>query len=360
MRIEDALQEHARYKILEAVDPKHLFSVELVSRCAPELELPEDSVADCGIVLDKTNLSDFQLLQYRDGGVSLEQAFELIRTDEQARTFLGAMYRFLWGLYKMADEGVGHFDIKPDNITYDGSHLYLIDYGSVRTFNDVLNALDAVGDEATYQFRNHEVERRTGLDLYTPYETWPLEFPFMVFGPGDGDRHAGLTKEKKMKLLFPEGAASIQRDIYMNRVYDYTANKESMQTYILQKLMKLAETSTGDRDIRQKIFLTADTYAFGLVYAYLSHRPGVHPLLTQAFVGGLYQFVLPSAFDRYNAPNILDEYAKWAGSRGVELPDMEREMKAPAHIGAPTAPFLSRAHVRAVAAPPIIQTPSPI
>lgn len=339
------------------MDPTHLFSIELVSRCAPgELDAAENSVDDCGIVLDKANLRDYQLLQYRDGGGSLQHAFESIRTDEQALKFLGAVYRFIWGLYKLSDAGVGHFDIKPDNITYDGNRMYLIDYGSVTRFDIILDTIQSLGPTTTYIQRNQDILKRTGLDFYTPYETWPLEFPVLVFGPQDLQMIERLPKEKQRRLFFPEGAASIERDALLEPIYRYSKRKADIQDYVSKKLDNLAEAANGPRDFYSRILLTADMYAFGIVYFNLSQKPGVHRLLRDAFSNGIHRFISPSAFDRYNEPNILGEFGKWCGSRGVSVPDMEREEKAPAHLGQPVEPFLSSSKVRMIGPPPI-ETP---
>jgi hypothetical protein len=357
VRTEDANQEYNRYTNIKAVDPKHLFSIELVSRCAPgELDATENSVDDCGIVLDKGNLRDYQLLQYRDGGGSLEQAFEVIRTDEQALKFLGAVYRFIWGLYKLSDDGVGHFDIKPDNITYNGSHMYLIDYGSVTRFDTILDTIQSMGPTTTYLQRNQELLRRTGLDFYTPYDTWPLEFPVLVFGPQDLQSLERLPQEKQRRLFFPESAASIERDALLEPIYRYSKRKAEVQTYLSERLDALAEASNDARDFYLRILLTADMYAFGILYFNLSQKPGVHRLLREAFSNGIHRFISPSAFDRYNEPNILDEFGKWCGSRGVSVPDMEREEKAPVVPSIPVEPFVSTRFIRAIGPPPI-ETP---
>ncbi|MDR3502718.1 MAG: tetratricopeptide repeat-containing serine/threonine-protein kinase, partial [Legionella sp.] len=95
------------------------------------------------------------------GGRSLEKRPEKLNKCDAVKI----MYQLLDVLKLMHEQGITHFDIKPQNVTWDGERIKVIDYGTVNSFRKF--------DYPTSQKLGEYCNRLTGYTkCYIPPEMW--------------------------------------------------------------------------------------------------------------------------------------------------------------------------------------------
>ena len=109
-------------KLLNKIDPKHLFSIELKAG----YKIKNKKIEDC---VDKT---EYYQIIYENGGVTLSDMKKMTMND-----FFEKFLIMMEGLEKIHNLGLLHRDIKPDNILIKDEKISLIDFGLVESFNDV-------------------------------------------------------------------------------------------------------------------------------------------------------------------------------------------------------------------------------
>lgn len=127
---EDEFQiEQEAQAIIRTIDPEETFALTARGSCNtdPAKYRPTDNVSKCTLI-DASSVRP-QII-YKNGGKSLDGLF--INHSITTPTFIKyfkMMAPIFKGLTLFQQNCIIHQDIKPDNIVYDGSHLYLIDFG---------------------------------------------------------------------------------------------------------------------------------------------------------------------------------------------------------------------------------------
>ncbi len=120
--------EFTNTRMISLIDTKHIFHYPIIDRC--KISWPWDC--------DKP--VNHQLV-YEDGGVALTK-----HINREASTlpeeFIYGLWRLFVGLYALHNNGVYHFDIKPDNIVVkEVDDVYIIkyiDFGMAKNVNDIM------------------------------------------------------------------------------------------------------------------------------------------------------------------------------------------------------------------------------
>jgi hypothetical protein len=86
------------------------------------------------------NRRDYRIIQMADGGIDFFRAAENARQDWSLPAVLTAMCDLLEnGIAPLNAAGVLHFDIKNDNVVFDGRHVRLIDWDHAVFIDDFIN-----------------------------------------------------------------------------------------------------------------------------------------------------------------------------------------------------------------------------
>jgi serine/threonine protein kinase len=126
------------------------------------------------------NLSSYRIIQMADGGITFRTANSNAQADWSFPRVLSAMCNLLDnGIVPMNTAGVLHFDLKDDNIVFDGEHVRLIDWDRALflsdfdlnlTSNTCCGILTLVGQPVSYAFHVQEF-----FDLVEDYEHFTNE-----------------------------------------------------------------------------------------------------------------------------------------------------------------------------------------
>lgn len=86
------------------------------------------------------NRKDYRIIQMADGGLDFFRAAEDARQDWSLPAVFTAMCDLLeHGIAPLNAAGVLHFDLKNDNVVFDGSHVRLIDWDHAVFIDDFVN-----------------------------------------------------------------------------------------------------------------------------------------------------------------------------------------------------------------------------
>ena len=159
----DADEEYNEHKkIVEKLDPDHIFTVVAHETCYISNDLFKGAVDECKNfdILEKKRASHPQIV-YDNGGVDLVDAFHQVTFEE---LFIG-MESIFKGLTLLNARKYSHLDIKPANIVYNKvtKKMYLIDFGLSKEFDDIVKKNNLYIFEHPYRYYPPE------FDVYAQY-----------------------------------------------------------------------------------------------------------------------------------------------------------------------------------------------
>lgn len=139
-------------KFVEKVDPDSLFTVKYRGSC----KVKEQIVGQCGFS------KNTQQLIYENGGLDLLQ---IAGSNKHNVALFLKMFRsllpVLQGIQKLnIDENILHHDIKPANITFKKSKMFLIDFGIAQNINQIYNMAwnTRLAHFKTFDYRIYPIE----------------------------------------------------------------------------------------------------------------------------------------------------------------------------------------------------------
>jgi len=144
-----AEKELHEYDILSKIDKTHQYYLGNPLTCDPaDNDFNEKSIKKCEIFNEEDNdMNDTNLIIMNDGGNNLEifadKMHKMTRTPETTKTMellWIEFHRVLMGIQLFLQNGILHFDMKPQNIVYDESknRINIIDFGLMRKIKDVI------------------------------------------------------------------------------------------------------------------------------------------------------------------------------------------------------------------------------
>jgi serine/threonine protein kinase len=140
-RVEHAEEEKVFQTLIKKLDPKGEWTIQLVKSCAVSKFSREDKSKKCTHV-DKSTRSYPQLI-YEYGGIDLYALRRKYANSSAAtkRNLFIKLFKCLLpvfhGLSNMSEHGWIHLDIKPQNILFNGSKLFVIDFGLMTRKEDL-------------------------------------------------------------------------------------------------------------------------------------------------------------------------------------------------------------------------------
>jgi len=144
-----AEKELHEYDILSKIDKPHQYYLGNPLTCEPDdSDYNEKSIKKCETFNEEHNdANDAALIIMNDGGNNLEifadKMHKMTSTPETTKTmelFWIEFHRVLMGIQLFLQNGILHFDMKPQNIVYDESknRINIIDFGLMRKIEDVV------------------------------------------------------------------------------------------------------------------------------------------------------------------------------------------------------------------------------
>lgn len=125
----DGATEIETQRVLDSIDPEHLFTVNYYGKCRVGKITTADDIDSC----DKTIQSNENLqIVYGHGGKDLWSVIGSTSFARMNDVFVRLFFKFqpvIEGMKRLNTAGYLHMDIKPDNIVFDGSKLSMIDFG---------------------------------------------------------------------------------------------------------------------------------------------------------------------------------------------------------------------------------------
>ena len=146
-----AEKELHEYDILSRIDKTHRYYLGNPLTCEPDdNDFNEKSIKKCETFYeDYNNMNENNLIIMNDGGNNLEifadKMHKMTKTQETTKAmelFWIEFHRVLMGIQLFLQNGILHFDMKPQNIVYDESknRINIIDFGLMRKIEDVVKA----------------------------------------------------------------------------------------------------------------------------------------------------------------------------------------------------------------------------
>jgi hypothetical protein len=155
-RRDDGHDEQRIQKVIDHIDPKHTFTIPLVSTCSVSKFSKQDQAGRCELPYDEKG-ERFQIV-YRHGGKDLFYVSVGYgkKGPVSSRNMFIKVFKMLRpllvGLKGMNAKGWYHLDIKPANILYNGNKLHLIDFGLARQNTAIYSTEPAYLDMLAYDY----------------------------------------------------------------------------------------------------------------------------------------------------------------------------------------------------------------
>jgi serine/threonine protein kinase len=266
MTEDDADAEMTGYKILEKIDPNHMYYPGPPQACDANPADPSIADSECSILDENPNVKEYRLLFYKDGGIDLDDFVEdhldaYLKTNPQRQTdlfFLNA-HHLLRGLKLYINNNFIHHDIKPSNIVFNQKTY---------TFNYIDFGLSVVASELIKDIMAKK-------DYESFHWSYPMELGFTNFKKNY--YFPKLTNEKIDKIekdfvsMFNNPEPHLKNDYkikptrYTNTTFRYMANQ--LQGFNLPAAVK--STMDGIKHYKQQSFekFVNDTVPYLDIYA---------------------------------------------------------------------------------------------
>jgi serine/threonine protein kinase len=216
----------------------------------------------CNTLKGRTQTTPINQILMPYGGVSL---FKYITTLTQLlplKTWILMLENVIDGIVRLRENKVCHFDIKPENMVYDGKTIKLIDFGLSKTFDDIYAAYHNIVAADDYDTSTTAV--------FTNYTFWPIELYAYRYGTyfneqaGDYDYSDGTfyyTYISKISVA-PHSSAKNYVSLICNHYHNH--NQKTKTTY-----NKLVSDMSTTQDIRKALETHAviekiDVYSLGI------------------------------------------------------------------------------------------------
>jgi len=267
-------------EIVEKLDPAHEFSLPMYNSCTVQVTDPifRKELKKCSLI--KTSSKPYKQLIYRDGGKDLRS---IMRKKGSKAGFLRIFKRIgpiLQGIKLLYENGYAHQDIKPANMMFDGSKVYLIDFG-------IMDEMQGI-----FAMQNKRV-----LSHHYPY--YPPEFKLFVYGKTFNNFY--LKFLNNFDFNFDIGGKRVQLLDLFETVLDFDIKDELRSAFNLKK--------------RSFIGSKVDVYSLGILLFELYMWSGLEERQekkafcqkVKALIRGMVQFNVEKRFSIVEA---IEAYAK--------------------------------------------------
>jgi hypothetical protein len=252
---DDALREAELQRIIQSVDPHNTFTVKYVGKCRIAGVTPQDNVASC----DKDiQVNKNMQLVYGYGGRDL---WNVIGSADKAgnvnNTFVKLFLKFeplFRGVHRLNSMGYLHLDIKVENIVFDGSKLFLVDFGLMNSKSQMLSKSQKPLLSYDYPYYPPEFKFLAVLRTINPQTDFMKFKAFFMRNFGVISVKEESVVHKELERFFAayifqsdrsmDGEKILDKaDIYSVGVtlmilYSYIVAKDDYRTYIIYDLIK--------------------------------------------------------------------------------------------------------------------------
>jgi len=134
---DDEIQLHLK---IANIDKKNKFTIKLISYCEIDKGFINDNIENierCNIIKYKDKI--YQII-YEDGGIDLDDYFMRPDDNFDSYEFLKKFIPVFAGIKLLIKNQLCHSDIRFDNMLFNGEKIFLIDFGLLLNFNQILSS----------------------------------------------------------------------------------------------------------------------------------------------------------------------------------------------------------------------------
>lgn len=134
---DDEIQLHLK---IANIDKKNKFTIKLISYCEIDKGFINNNIENierCNIIKYKDKI--YQII-YEDGGIDLDDYFMRPDDNFDSYEFLKKFIPVFAGIKLLIKNQLCHSDIRFDNILFNGEKIFLIDFGLLLNFNQILSS----------------------------------------------------------------------------------------------------------------------------------------------------------------------------------------------------------------------------
>ena len=211
----NAQKELAEFVIISNIDPTNQYHLGTPKICNPNVRQENFSqdISKCKNIKNTDVLShpnNYNLLLLKFGGINLKELVEKYFTQYLSKDkvnrvdrFLLEIHRLIMGLKMFKDNGIIHYDIKPQNILFspENGQMKYIDFGQMRTKRVVINS---------------STNSNNGLGVYH----WSYPFECGVMNKNQYDKFKRLNEDERDDYIF-ELSNLIDNGIISNYKYKF-------------------------------------------------------------------------------------------------------------------------------------------
>lgn len=164
-------------KKIHGIDKTGKYFIVPVSACTANVNNVNKGViiTNCKMITAIRPSGNINHIVMPDGGVNmLQYVLELGLGKLSLKNWILMMENVIHGIVRLQQSKICHFDIKPENIVYDGKKIRLVDFGLSDPF-DKLYIYDIIAAREGY-----EISTRT--DNFVNYALWPIEIYAYKYG----------------------------------------------------------------------------------------------------------------------------------------------------------------------------------
>lgn len=149
---DDEIKLHLK---IAKIDKKNKFTIKLISACEIDKKFITENIENiekCKIIKYEDNI--YQII-YEDGGIDLFDYFKRSHDNFDSYEFLKKFIPVFAGIKLLIKNHLCHSDIRLDNILFNGEKIFLIDFGLLLNFNEILSSrIGALKYKPIYFFPN--------------------------------------------------------------------------------------------------------------------------------------------------------------------------------------------------------------
>lgn len=239
---EDYIKEKTINDLVKRWDPTNKFTLPLLGHCKTKLNEKNASMCEHANDIEQK----YQQLIHKYGGKDLMQLMKMKKKSGKSLDFMiSGVLPIVEGLLTINKDKYAHLDIKPDNILFDGSKMYLIDFGLVSKYNTIYSNKNKFILSHNYPFYPPEFKAyifKSYNDFYTAFNA---NFAFRLTIRG---KKLDLLEYLQNVLMYTdEEQRSDLRALYANRK-KYN-NKIDVYAFGIVLLLLYTWCDSNDKDI---------------------------------------------------------------------------------------------------------------
>jgi serine/threonine protein kinase len=290
-KVSTAESEFELNRIVKMIDPNHEWTLPLYKKCVIKDFQKKDQTDRCEHFNTQTsNITTYIQLIYKYGGLDLYSVIDKYsnaKIENKQSEFIkifNSLGPILKGLHKLNEKKLGHFDIKPGNILYNGNKLSIIDFGLM------------INTTSIFRSENEKY-------LLFNYQYYPPEFK--LYGIWLNRNRKQPSYNTFMELFKKSISTNTNRFNLENNLEHQLSRFYSIVAYNTDKFSKSKKVNQEFFNFKDKI----DIYSLGItlleLYDSLIYKETHYILLIKKLIENMINL---NPYERINWDNLIKEY----------------------------------------------------